>query len=190
MSKANSQQFRLIFLLLVLGALFMAVRLIGNIKPPTQVPLATQPFTASPPVVVAKEAQREEIPQADRNFVPTSRDPFRVPNLLQETIRTRETQAKVPVEGTGSSIAQPPQPMPTLKLQGIFFIGSKPEAIINRQVVSEGDSIEGAKVVKVAREGVTVSFGGREVLLELTQRGSEGEGGLSGGLSPQVRQPY
>lgn len=57
---------------------------------------------------------------------------------------------------------------PRLNLNGIVFEpGSPPMAIINDDIVIVGDTIEGAKVVKITRDTVKLSFRGQEISLVL-----------------------
>ena len=62
--------------------------------------------------------------------------------------------------------------LPSLTLQGILWGVEKPQAIINRRIVSVGDAIEQAQVQAVTPQGVRLLFNGRELLLELP--GKEG----------------
>ena len=100
-----------------------------------------------------------------------SRDPFRLPVLLQEQLRRRQIELdreRKHSETPGSSRpAPPPASLPKLELQGIVWGTPKPQVIINRQILSVGDTIQEARIVAVTREGVMVSSGGQEVLLKL-----------------------
>jgi len=48
---------------------------------------------------------------------------------------------------------------PALNVQGLIWGGAFPQAIINNRVVREGDEIEGAKVIKIGKDGVSVLCG-------------------------------
>ena len=65
--------------------------------------------------------------------------------------------------------------VPLLKLQGIIW-GEKPQAIINRKILSVGDRIEEAEVTSVSPDGVTLSFNGQEVNLTLKESGKHDSG--------------
>jgi hypothetical protein len=56
---------------------------------------------------------------------------------------------------------------PTLKLQGIYYRMSNPTVLINGQTLTVGDSIEGARIVKIERQGVVLEMGGQKKELTL-----------------------
>lgn len=51
---------------------------------------------------------------------------------------------------------------PTLTVQGIIWGGLFPQAIINNKVVKVGDTIEGAQIMDIKKEGIVVSFKNRQ----------------------------
>jgi thioredoxin-related protein len=53
------------------------------------------------------------------------------------------------------------------KLSGIFHSGQAPKAIINNTMVGVGDTVSGAKVVKISEIEVTLSYRGQEIKLEV-----------------------
>lgn len=57
------------------------------------------------------------------------------------------------------------QPMPELTVQGLVWGSSMPQAIINDKVFKLGDSIEGAKIVEINREGVVLVRGNNKYKL-------------------------
>jgi hypothetical protein len=102
------------------------------------------------------------------------RDPFELPRLLKETLlekqRQKEEQERA---GRSQGLGTPSQPevqLPPLKLQGVFWGTPRPQAIINRKILSVGDTIEEAKVIAVAKEGVKLSYREREFVLKLPQQ--------------------
>jgi hypothetical protein len=52
------------------------------------------------------------------------------------------------------------RPLPSLQLQGLIWGGEFPQAVVNNKVVNVGDSVEGAKVIKINRDGIEVLFDG------------------------------
>lgn len=56
---------------------------------------------------------------------------------------------------------------PTLKLQGIFFRLSNPSAMIDGKQVFVGEKVQGAKVIKIERQSVTLEFDGQTKELSL-----------------------
>ncbi|MDD4900268.1 MAG: hypothetical protein PHT31_06170 [Candidatus Omnitrophica bacterium] len=55
-----------------------------------------------------------------------------------------------------------PQTLPDLKIQGVVWGGSFPQAIINNKVVKVGETIDKAKVIDINKDGITVLFSGRK----------------------------
>lgn len=51
---------------------------------------------------------------------------------------------------------------PVLTVRGIIWGGKFPQAIINDKVVKAGDTIEGAQVIDIKKEGITCFFQGRQ----------------------------
>jgi hypothetical protein len=70
-----------------------------------------------------------------------------------------------PVALTAQPIDEAPQS--ELQLQGIFYRGSKPIALINDQTVTVGDHMESALVLAITRQTVTVVQGSRTNVLSL-----------------------
>lgn len=50
------------------------------------------------------------------------------------------------------------KPLPGLKIQGIVWGSSIPQAIINNKVLKIGDKIEDVSIVEISREGVIILF--------------------------------
>ncbi|MFA5096195.1 MAG: hypothetical protein WC478_02525 [Candidatus Omnitrophota bacterium] len=57
------------------------------------------------------------------------------------------------------------KPLPSLAVQGLVWGGAFPQAIINNKVVRVGETIEGAQVTLIDKNGVTVLFADREYKL-------------------------
>lgn len=72
------------------------------------------------------------------------RDPFQ--KELKETRGSVSEEQKLGEE----------QPLPSLAVQAMVWGGDLPQAIINNKVVKEGDIIEGVKIVKIEKSGVTI----------------------------------
>ena len=112
-----------------------------------------------------------------------ARDPFALPATVEEAIRRRELAEKERLERERQTkTTQPPEAEmspPPLQLQGVFWGIPRPQAIINRQILSVGDTIEGAQLVSVSKEGVTVSFNDHLFQIKLptleSHKGSQGQ---------------
>ncbi len=61
----------------------------------------------------------------------------------------------------------PPEiPLPTTVISGIIWDSDRPQAIINENVVSEGDTILGIKIISIRKLGIDGLFHGRSVTLK------------------------
>ena len=56
---------------------------------------------------------------------------------------------------------------PVLKLQGVFYRLRNPSVVINKKTYLVGQQVEGAKVVAISRESVTVEWNGERKVLTL-----------------------
>ena len=67
-----------------------------------------------------------------------------------------------------SELTQPLQPLPSLSLKAIIYSKTSSKALINGSTVSEGDEVEGVKIVRIERDKVIVKWGSaeRQILLE------------------------
>jgi hypothetical protein len=67
----------------------------------------------------------------------------------------------------GQPVEPPPDPgkFEALKVLGIFWGASFPQAIIDDKVYKEGDSIEGAVIKKIDKEGIIILLSGKEYKL-------------------------
>lgn len=57
--------------------------------------------------------------------------------------------------------------LPQLILNGIMYMEGSPRAIINGNVVVEGDSVSGAEVRKITRNNVVLKFKDTEIVIDL-----------------------
>lgn len=75
-------------------------------------------------------------------------------------------QKDIPQERSVKQEAQPSETKqsqpPALTVQGLIWGGNFPQAIINNKVVKTGDSIEGARILSIDKEGITVFYDGNE----------------------------
>lgn len=88
------------------------------------------------------------------------RDPFRTYLIKQEP--RQAPQESVNLTGPGLDLGR-------LKVQGIIWGGSTPQAIINNKVLTIGDLIEGAEILSIEKKGITLSFNG--AIFDLTAPG-------------------
>lgn len=81
------------------------------------------------------------------------RDPFQ-----DYFIKEPENSDQPEIPGSTTEIIKPPK----LQIQGIFWGANFPQAIVNKMIVKEGDTIEGVKILRIQKEGLTLFFANTE----------------------------
>lgn len=127
--------------------------------PPAAPP--AEPTVAAPASPTSAAAEAPESPA----FAIPPRDPFLPPLTVQQVLRPPPAPIEAPRE-------TPKRPMPTLKVQGVFWGITPPRAIINDQIVTPGDTIQGVRVLSIDRQGIAVEFEGTRTLLTVPAPGS------------------
>jgi len=160
--------------MIVFVGLWISLRKMGTPPIPQPTPPVAASTTTDPPLVAQENTQTqvEELKLPDRN-------PFDLPSLLREEILRRQEaqrQKELAAQAGVSTTTTSPVQLPNLKLQGIFWGVARPQAIINRQILYVGDTLEGCTLTAITREGVKVSFSHQEFFLTLPVRsGKEGQ---------------
>jgi len=90
-----------------------------------------------------------------------------VPSVPARTVTELVTTEKTKPAPVGTQSPASFAPFPKLKLQGIYFRRTNPSVLINGRTLFVGDRIEGARVVTVDRQTVTLEFSGQTNLLTL-----------------------
>lgn len=108
---------------------------------------------------------KEKQPPAERIIRPNIeykaaglRDPFEAPSVKK---------GEADEDAVTKLSATPP---PVLTVQGLIWGGDIPQAIINDNVVKLGDTIQGAKILSITKDGVTVLFEGMQYNLSSPAR--------------------
>jgi hypothetical protein len=83
------------------------------------------------------------------------------------TLETNLPFLAQPAIKTNLPPAEPVIQFPQLKLNGIFYRPSNPSAIINGRLINKGDIIEGAKIISIDRNAVTVEFSNQTRILRM-----------------------
>jgi hypothetical protein len=108
-----------------------------------------------------KELQRELASPPPKQDIEEARDLIVKPNTIYRADNLRDPFQSYLERPVGTPVYEPaaiPVPMPVLHLQGLFWGGNFPQAIINNKVVKEGDTIAGVKIISIKKDGVTVLF--------------------------------
>ncbi|MBI3332773.1 MAG: hypothetical protein HYZ93_01630 [Candidatus Omnitrophica bacterium] len=172
MTRPRIQQIVVVLLLITFVALWMTTQKGGRTESePAPLPTASPDQASSGSLSTPAESPPDPVEETSSDVETTAgRDPFDLPSLLQETLHQREKSAAPPEEQPAPPQPGPVETPPPLELQGILWGTPRPQAIINRRIVSAGDVIGDATVLAVRPEGVKVSLNGREFELKLPQR--------------------
>lgn len=89
---------------------------------------------------------------------------YALPDPMQERLPQEPKPAAVEPRSaeTGTVAVLPvPAPLPPLRIQGLVWGGARPTVIIGDEVYGVGDEVQGAAILSIGREGVTVQWDGR-----------------------------
>jgi len=75
----------------------------------------------------------------------------------------------LPAEKVAKARKTAPIKLPLLSLKGIAWDETEPLALINDLVVKEGDTIQGAKIVKIDFDRVAVRYGSKKFVIKLIE---------------------
>jgi hypothetical protein len=81
------------------------------------------------------------------------RDPFK-----SYIVKENKTAEAPPREAESDVL----KPLPVFTVQGVFWGGRFPQAIIDNKIVKEGDVIQDAKVINISRDSIRFMFANRE----------------------------
>lgn len=141
---------KIVYCLFVVGLIWGGYNLVDRREPLSDTDEAGR-IDAIPSHMSAETPQsRAELGEGFRD-TGWGEDPFR-PRVLN-------ARRAVPTEET------PPQ----WTLSGIVYSGDSPMAVINGRAVREGDSIDGAQVVRVERRNVILDHEGRRITLTVSK---------------------
>ena len=138
-----------IMLIIILGVVFLII--LGKYRQTSQAPTAVD-------VGMEKVSVSEKLPPAEpkesiRYTSSSLRDPMEIPKMISGKF-TKASEEKV-------------IPRYDFVLKGISLTENKPKAIINNKVVGIGDNINGAKVLKITKEGVRIQTETEELFLRI-----------------------
>ena len=162
-NRPQAAQLLVMPLLLVLGGLVW-FQLRPRSAGLTMAPLA--PPTPQNPTSISMEPQATSEPSSIPETM--DRDPFQWPSALREAI---QAMAK-PVATPDATPQVETVTMPTLTVQGIFWGTTPHRAIVNDQILTEGDTIEGVRIVSIDRQGIAVEFHGTQSTLSVPTPGT------------------
>jgi len=145
-----------------------ATALLLREQPPPREPAPTmEPAPQAAGIGAVVEIAAEELP-AEETEIPSTAvqvaqpQPEPPPPVAQEA--PPETEAPVPVAPVE---AVPPSDPPRLVLQGTSVLDGRPVAVVSDRRVFEGDTIEGATVIRIEERSVELEFEGKRFTLTL-----------------------
>jgi hypothetical protein len=121
------------------------------------------PFASSPRD--AEEDEPVDLPDVEDVEEPTLDDIESVPPV-RLTGKPKEEPTSEPAERLQDSpTSEIPAGLPELILQGTSVVDGKPIAVVNYQRLFEGDTIEGATVIRIADRSVELEYEGKRFTL-------------------------
>jgi hypothetical protein len=163
-------------------------------RTPPPEPSAKVPTPTTRPVAPMEEPERDvddpaastETQPVEETELPTEEEPASpepVPEDVVETVPPVRLVGRTDVEeppdesenpaeltrseSDGDAAAEVPESLPELVLQGTSVVDGRPVAVINYQRLYEGDTIEGARVLKISDRVVELEYEGRRFTIKL-----------------------
>ena len=118
---------------------------------------------ASQDITVSEDASDEkEEPTQQKVKAHDFPDPFAswLPKKILD--RVGDTAMRFPVRQQSQQEVAPP----SLTIQGLIWNTDMPQAIVNGKIVKIGDIIDGAEVINISKEGITIRHNDKELLIK------------------------
>jgi len=96
------------------------------------------------------------------------RVPFDLPPELKNRIYTEELEA-FSKPRRQERVTQEDASLPGIQISGVIWGGKSPTVIANGEIFKEGDSIEGAEILKVSKDGMWVIYEGKRFFVEINR---------------------
>lgn len=120
-----------------------------------------------------KQMQPPPEPQAVVSAMPGRLSAAYTASDLRDPMKSVLPELPTPDTGGGEAFAQaevksPAVPPPSLTVRGVLWGGPEPQAIINDEVYRVGDSVEGARILSIDANGVTIEHQGTSAFYSTT----------------------
>ena len=106
-------------------------------------------------------------PQQNNGFKPEPPSPQPAGSATRMAEASVPAPASAPTNPPIATADPPPPSFPSVRLQGVFFRLTHPQAMINSKTVSVGDKIANTKVIAITRDSVTLQWNGETKVLTL-----------------------
>jgi len=154
--------------------LFKAKRPSAEVSAPQPASLPATPrsvefnFDAAIPPASSPEANRRPFRPTPTLGGESQRDPLRSLLPSEPSVSTRATWS---AGSSATALAPPSEAVGAshLSVQGLWWGGPEPKAIINGRVYGLHDAVDGAVITSISREGVELEVGGTTVQLTTPQ---------------------
>ncbi len=187
--KTQREQYIIVGLLVLFAVTFVTgpMKHLGFFrKPQNPTPPATIKFSR-PLTETLKEHERQmevvQVVQPAAGSTKPTGEPKYTAQTLRDPLKSllpAVTSSTPTPGGPPTPTAQEPAPFNPPLVQGMWWGSSKPRAIINSQLLGVGDHIDGATIVAIGRDGVTLDHAGE--IIRVTPRmpqAASSEGGMS-----------
>ncbi len=128
------------------------------LPPPPAVPSSDVDLAAAKSRAVAREEPEESETQPEEEL--------EVIHPVRLTGQGEPGSTEPEVGVSEDVLDEPPEGAPELVLQGTSVVEGRPVAVVNLQRLFEGDTIEGAKVIRIMDRVVEMEFDGKRFVIE------------------------
>lgn len=134
---------------------------------------------------IGSDAWSKDAVEENLNPMPDFKNPF-VSMLPKKEIIVPKTE----VTETPQIVQQPVITLPTLTITGLIWNSDRPQAIVNGQVVTIGDVIDGAKITKIDKNGIETAFGGQNFTTTMEATNQQTASNIDSSRYPYATQKY
>ena len=117
--------------------------------------------------VVKSESRREGEPFSVESHAPAGVEASLPVPQTQGLPQAQVLPGNGPHEIDGGEVPSAESEPPSLDLSGVIYDPVRPMAIMNGRLVGVGDSASGAKILRIEKDSVRISFGGREETIRI-----------------------
>jgi type II secretory pathway component PulC len=110
------------------------------------------------PILPTEVNKKEETGLSADDIVDEQKDPLTLPDDFKKVISNLLTPKEEEIT------------LPSLVVSGLIWGGNIPQAIINGKILKEGDTVEGAEILEIKKEGVIIIYKGKEFTIPVVRQ--------------------